>query len=200
MDVLTYARVLEVCARLAGRLSDDTLDAIRTHYHAGEPGLADATLLVTLAYHEVGITEEERDLIRSALPDPDSPDLAAVPALATIPSPRHHFTPTAPAAAPDPAPADTLLATEAAQHHAVELGRTWRDPLPGVRGPGTWVYVLRVTPTADPLHAYAALTSQLWLVLRETWPLEVLIEGIPTPPYQTAALAATTQVWSNPPA
>ncbi|GAA2784724.1 hypothetical protein [Crossiella cryophila] len=200
MDVLTYARVLEVCARLAGRLSDDTLDAIRTHYHAGEPDLADATLLLTLAYHEVGITEEERDLIRSALPDPDSQDLAAVPAVATIPPPRHHFTPTAPAAAPDPAPSDTLLATEAAHHNALALSRTWRDPLPGVRDSGTWIYVLRLPPTTDPLHAYAALSSQLWAVLRETWPLEVLVEGIPNPPYQTAALSAATQIWPPAPA
>lgn len=75
MDVLTYAAVVDVCARLAGRLSDDVLDSIRVNYAVGEGYLAEATLLLSLVHEGVGITTGERELIRSILEDADNPEL-----------------------------------------------------------------------------------------------------------------------------
>ena len=101
MDVKTYATVTDVCARLAGRLADDTLRSVREDYFGGEPAQAEATLLLSMAYENIGITAEERDLIASTLDDPNSDDLAAVPSIDDVPPVPYRFSAQAPASAPD---------------------------------------------------------------------------------------------------
>jgi hypothetical protein len=194
MDVKTYAAVTDVCARLAGRLSDDALRSVREDYSGGEPGLAEATLLLSLAYEGVGITREEHDLIRSTLDDPDNPYLADVPIVDAVPPLRYSFSPTGPAGAPDPSRADIVLSTDAPRHGGRRLRRAWREPLEGAQDGAAWVYVLQVAAGTDELSAYAGLASRLWVVLQEKWPLEVVVEGRPLPPYQAAALTAAHQV------
>ncbi|MEU5940099.1 hypothetical protein ABZ807_13080 [Micromonospora sp. NPDC047548] len=194
MDEKTYAAVTEVCARLAGRLSDDTLSTVREHYAAGEWDLADDTLLLNLAYEVVSITPNERDLIRSFLGDPDNPDLLNVPVIAEVPPPPYRFSPTGPANAPDPTRADILLSTEAPRRGGHSLYRAWRDPFDGAPDGATWVYVLRVAEGADELKAYSGLTARLWTDLREKWPLEVVADGESLTAYQAAALAAARPV------
>jgi hypothetical protein len=196
MDVQTYSAVVAVCARLAGRLSDDTLGAVREHYSVGESELAESALLLGLAFEGVGITHEEHDLIRSVLDDPGNPDLDAVPITATAPPPRYRFSPAAPAGAPDPSRADVVLSADAPRHGGRRLRRTWREPLEGAPDGPTWVYVLQVPNGADELSAYAGLTSRLWVVLHEKWQLEVVVEGRQLPPYQAAALTVAPVVWS----
>ncbi|CRK57935.1 hypothetical protein [Alloactinosynnema sp. L-07] len=194
MDVQTYASVTTVCARLAGRLSDDTLGTVREHYAAGEWDLADGTLLLNLAYEGVGITPEEQSLIRSFLGDPDTPDLLSVPVI-----PEAHltysFTPTAPTGSPDPTRADIVLSTDAPRHGGNRLRRTWRTPKEGAHDGATWVYVLQVAEGTDELKAFSGLTSRLWVALQEKWGLEVVVEGTLLPPYQAAALTAARQIW-----
>lgn len=34
------------------------------------------------------------------------------------------------------------------------------------------------------------------MVLQEKWPLEVVVEGRPLPPYQAAAVTVAPQIWS----
>jgi hypothetical protein len=196
MDVRTYATVTNVCARLAGRLSDDTLGTVREHYFAGEPDLAEGTLLLSLAIEGVGITGEEQDLIRSILADPTNPDLAAVPVVGAEPPLRYRFSPTGPPDAPDPSRADIVLATDAPRHGGRRLRRAWREPLPGAQDKLTWLYVLQVAAGTDELGAYSGLSSRLWVALKEKWPLEVVVEGAPLPQYQAAALTAAHQIWA----
>jgi len=178
VDVSTYATVTDVCLRLAGRLSDDVLDTVRSHYFAGEPGLAEATLLVSLAHDGVGITRSEHDLIQSTLEDPVNSDLAAVLLVDEVPPSRFHFT----AGDPEPVAADAVLRAEAPKFGGVRLWRAWREP------DGVWVYVLEVA--SDPLRASSGLSSRLWVELKESWPVEVVVTGGPVHPYQAAAIAA----------
>ncbi|MET8089772.1 hypothetical protein [Micromonospora sp. NPDC005220] len=196
MDEKTYAAITEMCARLAGRLSDDTLGALRDQYAAGEWDLADATLLLSLAYEVVAISPEERDLIRSFLGDPDNPDLLNVPVIAEVPPPPYRFSPTGPANAPDPTRADSLLSTEAPRRRGHSLHRAWRDPFDGAPDGATWVYVLRVADGTDELKMHSGLTSKLWISLREKWQLEVVADSSPLTPYQAAALTAAHPVWA----
>ncbi len=196
MDVQTYATAVAVCAQLTGRLSDDTMGAVRDHYAAGEAELAESTLLLGLAHEGVGITPEERETIRSILEDPNNPDLDDVPAVDEVPSPAYRFLPAGPADAPDPAKADAVLAADAARHGGRRLRRAWREPLDGSQDGATWTYVLQVVEGTDTLSAYAGLSSRLWVVLKEKWQLEVVVEGRLLPPYQAAALTAAREVWS----
>ncbi|RKT57317.1 hypothetical protein [Saccharothrix australiensis] len=196
MDVKLYAAVTDVCARLAGRLSDDTLGTVREHFAAGEWELAESTLLLNLAYEGVGITGEERDLLRSFLDDPDNPDLADVPVVDQVPPPRYRFSSTGPAGAQDPSKADILLSTDARYHGGRRLRRAWREPVEGAPDGSTWVYVLQVAEGTDELKAYSGLVSRLWVVLKEKCGLEVVVEGRLVPPYQAAALAAARQIWT----
>lgn len=197
MDATTYATVTAIGARLAGRLSDDVLGTVREHFAAGELDLAESTLLLSLAYEEVGVTQEERDLLRSILDDPDNPDLADVPAIDEVPPLTYRFSPTAPPTAQDPSRADIVLSTDAPRHGGRRLRRAWRDPLNPATDAATWVYVLQVVPGTDALAAYSGLTSRLWVALHEKWPLEVVTEGSLLPPYQAAALTAAHQVWAS---
>ncbi|WP_203696346.1 hypothetical protein [Catellatospora coxensis] len=192
MDGKSYAAATEVCARLAGRLSDDALGAVRDQYAAGEWALADDTLLLNLAYENVGVTSRERDLIRSFLGDPDSPDLREVGVVAEPPLP-YRFTATGPARGPDPARADVLLSAETERHRALGLYRAWREPLDGAPDGATWVYVLRVAEDADELKTFSAVTSRLWTGLQEKWQVEV-VAALPLLAYQAAALAAARPV------
>ncbi|KJK46739.1 hypothetical protein UK23_22675 [Lentzea aerocolonigenes] len=196
MDVKTYATVTDLCARLAGRLEDDTLRSVREDYFGGEPAQAEATLLLSMAYENIGITAEERALIASTLDDPDSDDLAAVPGIDEVPPLAYRFTAQAPADAPDPGKADIVLSADAARHGGRRLRRVWREPLEGAPDTAKWVYVLQVAEGANLLGAFAGLSGRLWVVLKETWPLEVLVEGKPLPPYQAAAVTVAPQIWS----
>jgi hypothetical protein len=196
MDVKTYATIVDLCARFAGRLSDNVLDAVRVHYFAGEEVIAESALLLGLAYEGVGITREEHDLIRSVLDDPDNPDLAAVPIVDEVPQPAYRFSPTGPPDTPNPTRADMLLSSEAPRHGGRRLRRAWREPIEGAQDGATWVYVLQVAPGADPLRAYSGLSSRLGVVLQEKWQVEAVTEGGLLPPYQAAALTAAHQIWT----
>ncbi|MGX7824264.1 hypothetical protein ACTG9Q_04160 [Actinokineospora sp. 24-640] len=196
MDVQTYAAATAVCALLAGRLSDDVLGTVREDYSVGEDESAENALLLNLAHEGVGITQEERDLIRALLGDPANPDLDTVPHIDTAPPLPYRFGPTAPPGAPDPTRADHLLSAAAPRQGARRLRRAWRQPLPGAPGGATWLYVAQVAVGTDELRAYAGLTSTLWIDLREKWQIEVVVEGKLLPPYQAAALTAAHQVWT----
>ncbi|SER82779.1 hypothetical protein [Lentzea albida] len=188
MDVKTYAVVTDLCARFAGRLDDDALNSVRVHYFAGEPALAEATLLLTLAHGDIGITREEHDLIRSTS---DDPDLAAVRIIDQVPPLAYRFSPTGPADAPDPGRADQVLADEAARYGGRVLRRAWRDPLPGAPDTAKWTYLLH-TDDADVLGVYAGLSGRLRVTLEEKWPLEVVHTNVS--PYQAAASLAP-RIW-----
>ncbi|MGQ5264691.1 hypothetical protein ACTWLT_28470 [Micromonospora sp. ZYX-F-536] len=195
MDAKTYATATEVCRRLAGRLSDDVLGTVRENYAAGEFDLADNTLLLSLAYYGVGITVEEQTLMRSFLGDPDGPDLADVPVIAEVPPPPYRFSPAGPADAPDPTQADALLSADAPRRHGRSLHRAWRAPLDGAPDGAAWSYVLRVAEGTDELAAYSGAMAQLWISLKQKWPLEVIADNSPRAPYQEAALAGSSAVW-----
>lgn len=196
MDEQTYAAAAAVCARLAGRLSDDVLGTVRENFAAGEWEPAESALLLNLAYEGVGITEEEQDLIRSVLDDPANPDLDDVPLIEQVPPLRYHFHTAGPAGAPDPARADIVLSTDAPRHGGRRLRRAWREPLEGAQDGALWVYVLQIAEGGDAMSAFSGLSSRLWVVLREKWQLEVVVEGSLLPPYQAAALTAAHQVWA----
>lgn len=196
MDVKTYAAVTDLCARLAGRLDDDTLRSVREDYFGGEPAQAEATLLLSMAYENIGITREEHDLIQSTLDDPASPDLAAVPIVDELPPLPYRFSANAPASAPDPGKADIVLSADAARHGGRRLRRAWREPLDGAPDVAKWVYVLQAHEGANLLGAFAGLSGRLWVVLQEKWPLEVVVEGRLLPPYQAAAVTVAPQIWS----
>ncbi|MGW2624529.1 hypothetical protein [Micromonospora taraxaci] len=195
MDTKMYAAVGEVCRRLAGRLSDDVLGAVREQYAAGELDMADATLLLSLAYQGVGVTAEERDLMRTFLGDPDGPYLTEVPVVAQAPPLAYRFSPDGPADAPDPAPADALLSADAPRRHGLALHRAWRAPLDGAPDAATWAYVLQVAEGTDELSTYSGVMSRLWVGLQQKWPVEVIAGGSPRTPYQEAALAGSQTVW-----
>jgi hypothetical protein len=77
MNVLEYARVTDLCRRFVDRLEDDVLESIRVEYFVGESYLAEASLLLTLAYEHVAITQEEHSAIAEALLDErNRPDLS----------------------------------------------------------------------------------------------------------------------------
>ncbi|WP_433124761.1 hypothetical protein ACQPWW_20485 [Micromonospora sp. CA-240977] len=195
MDAKTYATVADVCRRLAGRLPDDVLGTVRENYAAGEFDLADATLLLSLAFYGVGITSEERALLRAFIGEPDGADLADVPAIAQVPPLSYRFSVDGPADAPDPAPADTLLSVDAPRRHGRSLHRAWRTPLDGAPDAAAWTYVLRVAEGADELSTYSGVTSNLWVALRQKWPVEVIAADSPRTPYQEAALAGAQVIW-----
>jgi hypothetical protein len=196
MDVKTYATVTDLCARLAGRLQDDTLRSVREDYFGGEPAQAEATLLLTMAYENIGITREEHDLIQSTLDDPASADLAAVPVIDEVPPLPYRFSALAPPSAPDPGKADIVLSADAARHGGRRLRRAWREPLDGAPDVAKWVYVLQAHEGANLLGAFSGLSGRLWVVLQEKWPLEVVVEGRLLPPYQAAAVTVAPQIWS----
>ncbi|MFJ8958139.1 hypothetical protein ACIRG5_02065 [Lentzea sp. NPDC102401] len=191
MDVQTYATVTDLCARFAGRLEDDVLRSVREDYFGGEPAQAEAALLLTMAHENIGITQEEHDLVRSTLDDPHSSDLAAVRIIAAVPPVPYRFSPCGPADAPDPSRADRVLADEAARYGGRVLRRAWREPLAGAPDVAKWTYLLEVSD-ADVLGVFAGLSGRLWVTLREKWPLEVV--GTRLSPYQAAASLAP-RIW-----
>ncbi|PPK67922.1 hypothetical protein V5P93_007267 [Actinokineospora auranticolor] len=194
-----HSTATEVCRRLAGRLSDDVLSVVQSQVFAGELEIARSSLLLNLQYEGVAITAEEADLIRVLLDDPLDAELAEVPVLAAPPAPAYRFSATAPADAPDPAGADQAIAVEAARLGGRRVRRAWREPItpnPAAVNPATWVYLVQVLPGADELRAHSAISAQLWVRRQEKWPVEVLVEGAPLPPYQAAAATAAHQVWA----
>jgi hypothetical protein len=196
MDVKTYATVVDLCARFAGRLSDTVLDAVRVHYYVGEDVIAESAMLLGLALEGVGVTHDEHDQIRSVLDDPNNPDLDGVPIVDELPPIEYRFSATGPPGAPDPTRADDVLEVEAQRHGGRRLLRAWRDPVDAAHGDGTWLYVVQVAPDADELRAYSGLSSKLGVTVQLTWPIEVVTEGNLLPPYQAAALTAARLVWS----
>ncbi|MEU3646030.1 hypothetical protein AB0E59_21780 [Lentzea sp. NPDC034063] len=195
MDVKTYATVIDVCARLAGRLADDVLGSVREDYYGGEPSQAEATLLLTLAYQNIGVTAQERELIASTVDEAGLADLAAVPHLDEVPPVAYRFSADAPAGAPDPSKADIVLTADAALHRVHRVRRAWREPLDGAPDGAKWVYVLQTGADVNPLGVCSGLSGRLWVVLKEKWPLEVVVEGRALPPYQAAAVTVAPQIW-----
>ncbi|MEU8181336.1 hypothetical protein AB0B85_00280 [Micromonospora sp. NPDC049044] len=195
MDVKTYATAADVCRRLVGRLPDDVLGSVGDFYAAGESYLADATLLLGLAHYGVGITSEERALLRTFIGEPDGPDLADVPAIGEVPPLPYRFSVDGPTDAPDPVPADTLLSVQAPRHHGRSLHRAWRTPLDGAPDAAAWTYVLLVAEDADELSVHSGVMSTLWVELRQKWPVAVTAADSPRTPYQEAALAAARPIW-----
>lgn len=193
MDVTTYAAATALCGRLAGRLSDPVLEAVRVYYFVGEDELADSSLLLGLAAEGVQISPAERDLIRSVVADPDAAELAGLHVVDEPAVPVHDFRREAPPAAPDPARADDVLAAEAGRHRVLSLHRTWRGP-GGDPGAGTWVYLAVADDDADVLGVHSALSSRLGATLRLAWPVEVLTAGGEPTSYQRRALAGAVEV------
>jgi hypothetical protein len=196
MDAMTYATITEVCARLAGRLSDGVLGAVRGYYAAGEWAIGDDTLLLNLAYQGVGITQEEHDLIRTLLDESNVADLAEVLIVAEVPPLAYHFRSMHPADAPDPTRADRLLGGHAARNSVRRIHRAWRDPLNGAPDGATWVFVVHVAEGIDELKTFSGLSAVLWTDLKEKWPMEVIAEGAELTAYQAAALAAAQLIWT----
>ncbi|MEU5692821.1 hypothetical protein [Actinosynnema sp. NPDC020468] len=192
MDLMTGIAVDEVCARLAGRLSDDVQRTVREHFAAGEWTVGESVLLLSLAREGVGITRAERDLIRFFSADPDAPELARVPEVPAPPTPRFHFRPDGPAHAPDPSRADAVLATGAAELGGRRLSRAWREPLDG--GSGDWVHLLEVGDDVNELAVYSSLSSLLWDSSREKGNLEIGTGRWRL--YHAAVLAGGRQIWS----
>ncbi|MDT7785736.1 MAG: hypothetical protein QOF58_4155 [Pseudonocardiales bacterium] len=195
MDVQTYAVITDLCARLAGRMADDTLRGIREDYSAGEPVQAEAALLLTMGYENIGITKEEHDVIESVVDDQNRADLAAVPIIDEVPL-WYRFSGRGPAGAPDPGEVDAQLSANAALVGGRRLRRAWRDPLPGAPDGAGWVYVLQVSADVDQLSAFASLSSRLWVALQDKSPMEVVVEGRQLPPYQAAAVTVAPRIWS----
>ncbi|MEV6236153.1 hypothetical protein [Lentzea sp. NPDC051838] len=195
MDVKTYAAITDLCARLAGRLTDDTLRAIREDYSAGESYQAEATLLLTTGYEKIGMTREEHDLVESTVDERNHADLAAVPIVDDVPL-RYRFSGRGPANAPEPHEVDAVLAAHAAVVGGRRLRRAWREPLPGAPDGAKWVYVLQVSEGTDLLSAFAALSGRLWVTIQDKSPIEVVVEGKPLPPYQAALVTIAPQIWS----
>ncbi|WP_053207918.1 hypothetical protein [Jiangella muralis] len=192
MDVTTYANATVLCRRLAGRLSDVVLEAVRVYYFVGEGDLADASLLVSLAMEDVQITPAERDLIRAVVADPNAAEFEDLRVVDEPVIPVHDFQPAGPPTAPDPARADDILAAEADRHRVHSLHRTWRSST-GDPGTGTWVYVAMVGDSADELGVHSALSSRLGVSLRVAWPIEAVAVSEPNS-YQDRALAGAVQV------
>jgi hypothetical protein len=190
MDVTTYATLTAVCGWLAGRLSDTVLDAVRVNYYVGEDVLAESAMLLGLAMENVGITPAEREQIRAVLDDPDNPDLDDVPSIDEPPPPAHRFLTGPPPGPipPDPCRADEVIAREAPRHRGMRVHRTWRSPSEDP-DTGTWLYVVQLSPDGDVLRAYSGISSTLNVEAQLAWPIEVVAEGAPRPPYQAAALA-----------
>lgn len=191
MDVIT-----DLCARLAGRLADDVLRSVREDYFGGEPALAEATLLLTMAHENIGLTREEHELIRSTLDDPDSQDLAAVPIIDEVPPLPYRFHVNVHGNVHDPSRADAVLAGNAARHGGLLLRRAWREPLDGAPDKAKWVYALQVAEGANVLGAFSGLSARLWVELREKWALEVF-DGGPLSPYQAALVSAAPEIWRS---
>lgn len=177
MDVKTYATIVNLCGRFAGRMSDTVLDAVRTHYFAGEEVIAEAALLLGLALEGVGVIQEEHDLVRSVLNDPENPDLDLLVVVDTVPALAYRFSPTGPQDGAVPVTADELLSKETKLHGGVKLLRAWREPLNGSYQGSTWVYVPVMAPGMDELGAYSGLSSRLWVVLHEKWQVEPITDG-----------------------
>ncbi|GAA4430008.1 hypothetical protein ACFQV2_15630 [Actinokineospora soli] len=194
MDARAHATATDLCARLAGRLADDTLRGVRQDYFGGEARQAETTLLLSLAHEGVGITRVERTMIRSTLDDPDDPDLAAVAIIDAPPPPPYRFFPVAPPHAPSPAPADAVLAERAPLQGGKRLLRAWREPVSQAPDQAAWVYVVQVERGVDRLRVHSGLVSHLWVRARATWPVEVVEDGATLPPYQAAALAAAREI------
>jgi hypothetical protein len=192
MDALGYAKITELCRRLGGRLSDPSLDAIRVNYFVGELDLAEATLLIGLSTEAVAITRSELDLIEAIVADPTAEEVRQLRVVGELPVSAYIFSPTGPADAPDPAPADRVLATEGRRHHVRSLHRAWRAPRHQPSS-GTWLHLATVDDAGDELGAYSALSSRLGVALQVAWPLEV-VGGYGPTPYQRDALAAAVQV------
>ncbi|WP_116952001.1 hypothetical protein [Jiangella endophytica] len=193
MDVTTYANATVLCRRLAGRLSDGVLEAVRVYYFVGEGELADASLLLGLAMEDVQITPAERDLIRAVVADPRAAEFEDLRVVDEPDVPVYDFGQVGPPAAPDPARADDVLAVEAGRHRVISLHRAWRssrdDP-----GTGTWVYVAVVGGSADELGVHSALSSRLGVAVRVAWPIEVVTAVGEPGSYQHRALAGAVRV------
>lgn len=196
MDVSQYAAATEVARRLAGRLSDDVVAVVQAQYAAGEGELAVAALLLNLVAEGVAVTAREAGLIKSLVTDQADPGLADLAIADVAPPPAYRFSPTGPPEAPDPGPADQVLATEAPLVGARRVRRAWRDPLPDAPNRPSWVYLVQVAPEVDELRAYRAISAQLWMRRQEKWPVEVIADGGLLPPYQAAAVTAARQIWA----
>lgn len=182
MDIKTYRVVTDICARLAGRLSDNQRGSVREFYSVGEWELAEAALLLGLAYEGVSITHKEKEQIRSILHHPDNPDLDDVPIVHEVPPLLYRFSSIGSPAAPDPSQTDMILSMNAWRHGGLRLYRSWREPLEEGAQNGIWVYLLQVKADTDELSVYSGLLSSLHVKLREMG-LKI-VEGVPFLPYQ----------------
>jgi hypothetical protein len=137
-----------------------------------------------------------RDLAqRDLLEDPDPRDFDALTITDAVPSPAYLFTATGSTDAPDPAEADTLIATEATVFNAQGVQRAWRQPMEQATNPASWVYLVRLPGDGDELAATSGMSSRFRTRLQQNWPIEVVAEGKPLTRYQAAVQAASRQVW-----
>ncbi|GLW78106.1 hypothetical protein [Actinokineospora globicatena] len=172
---MTVPAWVTVLRRLAGRLPDDDLAALRSTLGAGEVDDLERSLLFALADHRVGIDDTERALLAAEGVRVDSPVLADLPA---------------------PVAADTRFRPEPSASTVDEKVLAATATLPTVRrvlrarrlAGDKLVYVVELTGGSVPT-AQAALHWGLDGAL-----LEVVLEGEDLPPYQAAARSAGVAV------
>ena len=171
-DDLGAAACHELLVRLAGRLPDRLLWRLREWLAAGAHGAVAALLPRALLRNRVGLTDEERDLLETAVPD--EPDVTF-------------------RSGPDPdVAALSLLAVARGVDECLELRQTLR---------GTGRHAQRVVLVRAEGPRPWALAGTLARLLRahgDTAPcVEVLPAGDP-PAYHRAALAGSTLLWRRP--
>ncbi|MGW4635749.1 hypothetical protein [Nocardia sp. NPDC004415] len=189
-----YLAVTDLCQRLAGRMSDDPLAVIRGQYAAGEFQIGESTLVLGLLDEDLGITQEERDVLLALVDDANRSDLEDVASIDRLPPLRFRFHAESPRAACTPFSVDSLVISEAVRHEATRLFRAWRTPVDEEAGDSTWIYVLEVAAGTDQLDAFSGVDFSLSMN-GTAWSTEVVEQGAALHPYRSAALAGGTEIW-----
>lgn len=180
MNELTAANEarVELLRRLAGRISDRELAALRADLREREIRELERNLLGYLTEHTVPLREAELDLLRAARLRPDGPWLAELASWDGVtPLPEYRF---------EPAAADG--------------SSTERHVLDWARDPRRILKALRLPASADALpesvvyvvEFAAGVDVSLQVVLSQ---VETVAAGEELPPYQAAALAAGRRIW-----
>ena len=188
-DDLGAAACHELLVRLAGRLPDRLLWRLREWLAAGAHAAVAALLPRALLRNRVGLTDEERDLLETAVAGRAPRKLLDAVLTVTVPDePDVTFR-----SGPDPdIAALSLLAVARGVDGCVELRQTLR---------GTGRHAQRVVLVRAEGPRPWALAGTLARLLRahgDTAPcVEVLPAGDP-PAYHRAALAGSTLLWRRP--
>jgi hypothetical protein len=182
----------ELLVRLAGRLPDRLLWRLRDWLATGAPEPVAALLPRALLRHRVGLTDDERELLETAVASRGASRrvLDAILVLSTPDEPVAAFGPGP--EDPDPA-ALSLLAVARGEHGCVELRQAART------GGGRPQRVVLVRADGDRPWVLSGTLARLLRVHGDPTPcVEVLPAEDPPPPYHRAALAGSTLLWRRP--